>query len=366
MYNNITFQYYDADIKNCKPIGFVSLDKFLKSISNPKEKTRLLFEKIQQAEQDKDFKSKAELKQQLYKFTPCVQVDKWRCYKNIVSFTGLLVLDFDHLEIQEAINFKQVFFDSCSFIVACWLSPSKHGIKALVKIPICKDIDEFKSYFLALENEIGTLKGFDKTVKNCVLDLFLSYDAELLQRADATIWNKQFFEPIKEVVNIPIHIDDKTDFIVKIIVNKINSITNEGHPILRAVSYSLGGYVGAGYISENDAVFLINRCIDVNNYLSQKATTYKKTALTMIKKGTEQPLYFENSINKIEVKKNDTHSENIRGITNRIERSKLHCKDLENTFIQASKSVEWKWIEPNNFAEPQGEDRLQQLIYLTS
>lgn len=366
MYNNITFQYYDANIKNCKPIGFVSLDKFLKSISNPKEKTRLLFEKIQQAEQDKDFKTKSELKKQLYKFTPCVHVNNWRNYKNIVSFTGLLVLDFDHLEINEAINFKQVFFDSCSFIIACWLSPSKHGVKALVKIPICKDIDEFKSYFLALENEIGTLNGFDKTVKNCVLDLFLSYDAELLQRTDATTWNQQYFEPIKKIINAPIQVDDKTDFIVKIVVNKINSITNEGHPILRAVSYSLGGYVGAGYISENDAVFLINQCIDLNNYLSQKATTYKKTALTMIKKGAQQPLYFENSFNKIEVKKNDCKTENISRITNRIERSKLQCKDLENTFIQASKSVKWEWIEFDNIGEPQGKNRLQQLIYLTS
>jgi hypothetical protein len=290
----IKFQYYPAEITKCKPIGFIGLDKFLNSTKNPKEKTKQLFEKIQEAEKIGDTKTKAELKCKLVKFTPCVHIDNWRSLKNITQFTGLLVLDFDHLEKTEAINFKQVLFDSCSFIIACWLSPSKHGIKALVKIPICQTVEEFKSYFLAIENEIGTLKGFDKTAKNCVQDLFLSYDADLLQRDNATTWTKQYFEPVKEVVHIPIQTTDKTNVIVNIVVKKINEITFTGHYTLRAISFALGGYVGAGYITEADAIYLINRCIECNSYLSQKASTYKKTAFTMIKNGIRQPLIIEN------------------------------------------------------------------------
>lgn len=299
MLQNIKFQYYPAEITKCKPIGFISLDIFLKSISNPKKHTKELFELIKHAEEIGDTKTKAELKCKLYKFTPCVHIKNWRTLKNITQFTGLLVLDFDHLECNEAIILKQVLFDSCNFIIACWLSPSRHGIKALVKIPIVQTVDEFKSYYLAIENEIGNLKGFDKTSKNCVLDLFLSYDADLLFRDDATTWTKQYFEPKKEIINIPINVTDKTDIIVNIVIKKINEITITGHYILRAVSYALGGYVGAGYITESDAIYLINRCIDAHNYLSIKADTYKKTAFTMIQKGIKQPLILENKYNVI-------------------------------------------------------------------
>ena len=292
---DIKFQYYPADITKCAPIDFVNLQDFLNSIKKPKEKTRKLFEAIKKAEIEGDFKTKAELKCKLYKFTPCVNINRWRALKNITSFTGLMVLDFDHLEQEYAFNFKQVLFDECKFIVACWLSPSRHGIKALVKIPIVKSPDEFKSYFLALEKEIGHLKGFDKTAKNCVLDLFLSYDDNLLFRPDAITWTKQYFEPVKEIVYREIQ-TDKTNLIVDIIVKNINKITDTGHQILRATSFSLGGYVSAGYITRSDAEYLINRCIDGNSYLSQKASVYKKTANTMIDKGFYFPLYLEKSI----------------------------------------------------------------------
>jgi hypothetical protein len=408
MIQNINFQYYPAEITKCKPLGFISLVQFLKATKNPKEKTKQLFEKIQQAEQIGDAKTKAELKCKLYKFTPCVHIYKWRSLKNITQFTGLLVLDFDHLEKNEAIKFKQVLFDSCSFIIACWLSPSKHGIKALVKIPICQTGDEFKSYFLAIENELGTLKGFDKTAKNCVQDLFLSYDADLLQRENATTWTNQYFEPKKEMVHIPIQTTDKTDVIVNIVVKKINEITITGHFILRAVSFALGGYVGAGYITESDAIYLIERCIDANAYLSKKASIYKKTAFTMIKNGITQPLLLENNIINIDYKKEiipnviqhkkievvnvnpppqllktkfnlkdyeqsidivkriRQNRNKIKDYENRISRIRTECKSLENTFIQASKSVKWEWIAPNYIGEPQGKNRLLELIYWTS
>lgn len=291
---DIKFQYYPAEITQCRPTGFVTLDNFLKAIKNPKEQTKELFEKISEAEENGDLKTKAELKKKLYKFTPCVHIDSWRALKNITQFTGLLVLDFDHLEKQITLKFKQALFDNYNFIIACWLSPSKHGIKALVKIPIAKTVEEFKSYFLAIEKELGEYNGFDSTAKNCVQDLFLSYDTDLLYRADATTWSKQYFEPIKEIVYRPIEITEKTDVIVKIIITKINEITTTGHLILRAVSFALGGYVGAGYISQTNAKYLINQCIDSNNYLSKKATVYKKTADTMIIQGMMQPLYLEN------------------------------------------------------------------------
>lgn len=36
---------------------------------------------------------------------------------------------------------------------------------------------------------------------------------------------------------------------------------------------------------------------------------------------------------------------------------------MENTFIQAAKVFKWEWVEPGHTREPQGQDRLHQLIY---
>ena len=55
----VNFQYYPADINKCKPIGFVTLEQFLKAIKNPKPKNAQIFEDIKKAEQEKDFNTKA-------------------------------------------------------------------------------------------------------------------------------------------------------------------------------------------------------------------------------------------------------------------------------------------------------------------
>jgi hypothetical protein len=55
--------------------------------------------------------------------------------------------------------------------------------------------------------------------------------------------------------------------------------TNEGHPILKSTAYSLDSYVGAGYITKDIALYLINRCVGESSYLSQKDKVYKKNGL---------------------------------------------------------------------------------------
>jgi hypothetical protein len=286
------FQYYNSNVKNPVPIGFISLPKFLETIKNPKPETAGIFEAIKEAEEVGDMKLKAELKMKLYYFTPSVIVKERRQYKNILSFTGLLVLDFDHLEPDYAKEFKEYLFNQYSFIIAAWLSPSKHGLKCLVNIPVCSNIDEYKSYFLAIEQTLGAYHGFDSTPKNCVLPLFLSYDSELLQRDNATQWNKKYFPP--EPIKIKSYIiNEKSSSIEKILLNNINKVSNAGHPIVRATAYALGGYIAAGYIDEQEAFDIICRMIDSHAYLSQKSSVYKQTAKDMIKTGKEKPLYLK-------------------------------------------------------------------------
>lgn len=287
----IIFPYYDADITHHTPLGYVSLEYMLNAIKHPKKDIKHIFEQIMIADENKDAKLKHELKTKLFSFNPCVYIVGKRKYDNIKHFTGIMMLDFDKMESsQYAEEFKQYLFNTYPYIIASWLSASKRGVRAVVKIPVCSNKDEFKQYFGAIENELKIYKGFDPAPKNCVLPLFISYDPNILVRSDATIFNRKFIPiekpPLKQYI-----ITDKTSVIQSIIDKRINAISDSGHTILRATAYLLGGYVSAGYCQQDWAIDLMNKLIDSHHYLRQKASTYKKTSDTMIKKGMLSPIY---------------------------------------------------------------------------
>jgi hypothetical protein len=296
--NDIVFQYYESDIKKTKPLGYVSLNYWINSMLHPKPKFKDIFQKIHIASLSENKAEKDLLKRSLYFFTPSVIVNKYRRYANIERFTGLLTVDFDGLTQEYAIEFKKALFSEYKFIICCWLSASKKGVRALIKIPIAKDVEEFKLYFNAIEQDLGIYNGFDIAPKNCVLPMFMSYDPDILYRNDFTTFTKKY----KPLVRIPIKqyfTINNPSIVEKIVQSAINKINSNGHPQLRAISYALGGYVASGYIDELSAIQLINQLIDCNSYLSRTVDglkmpdVYKETAKTMIIKGQEEPLEIE-------------------------------------------------------------------------
>lgn len=291
---DVIFNYYDADIKKSNALGYVSLDYMLNAIKSPKKDIKHIFEQIRQCEISGNLKLKAELKTKLYSFTPCVKIVKGtnRSYKSIIEFTGLLMLDFDHLEEDYAVEFKNALFEENKFIISAWLSASRHGVRAIVKIPKCFNVDEFKHYFAGIESYFNQCNGFDKAPKNCILPLFISYDEDILIRENASTWSKKII-PVEAPQIRQYIITDKTPFIEKIVIHELDKISDAGHMILRATSYLLGGYVGAGHIDKETAISIINNKIDQHGYLKQKASTYKKTAKTMIEKGINNPVYLK-------------------------------------------------------------------------
>jgi predicted transcriptional regulator len=290
---NPIFNYYEADIKRSTPLGSVTLEYLINAIRTPKKDIRNVFEQIRIAEECKDMATKQALKSKLYSFTPCVYVNGPRKYANIQHWTGLLVLDFDHLESDVAVEFKEYLFNEYKCIITAWLSASRHGVRALVKIPVCTSVDEFKHYFAGIERHLNCYNGFDTAPKNCILPMFISYDADIMHRTDAQTWSTKHIEIVPSAVKQYI-VDDKTSVIEKIIAKRINTITDTGHIILRATSYLLGGYVGANYIDYNDAISLINNLIDSQSYLSKKPDVYKQTAKQMVNKGLNFPTYLQN------------------------------------------------------------------------
>jgi hypothetical protein len=288
----IKFQYYKANIKDSKPLGFVTLEQFFLAIQDPKPEIKAVFDQIRQAELDGNMELKASLKTSLFSFTPAVIVNEKRCYENITQFTGLMPLDFDHLSPEDAIELKNHVFNDFPYVIAAWLSASKCGVRALVNIPIVSSTDEYKMYFEGLQHhsDLGKYKNFDIAPKNAVLPLFLSHDPDILFGDCHEIWTKKYSPP-KPQPKVQYKYDANPQRVYNIIEGAIDKIISNGHPQLRAASFALGGYVGAGYISFSEAENIITNLIDSNAYLSQKSSVYKKTAMSMIKSGTQKPLY---------------------------------------------------------------------------
>ena len=300
------FQYYTANIKQTTAIGWLSLNMFIQSIKQPKPEICELMLKIQAATLVGDMKLKAQLKTQLFAFTPCVNISQRRRLVDITSFTGLMVLDFD--KIDNAAEFKEYLFEQYNFIIAAWISPSKKGVKALVRIPaidvIPSDISiavaTFKSFFWGIYYEMSQYYGFDSTSQNCVLPLFMSWDADILYRNDATEWNIQDVDPKLKYRPAPVEAYKydytKKDRYYQWSLNNtekaVNNIVSDGHPQLRAAAFALGGYVGAGYVSRSEAIMFINQLIVQNGYLSKGVKGYQRTAETMIDGGMRKPLEF--------------------------------------------------------------------------
>jgi hypothetical protein len=292
---NIYFNYYNSDIKQVKPMGLVSLDKFINSVKNPKPKMIEILEKIEFYSKIKDETNRAKYKQMLYFFTPSIICD-YRNYKGIKQFTGLATLDFDKLESYEyAQELKEHLFNEFDFIICAWLSSSKLGVRCLVHIPAASSVDEFKQYYGSLIQDFGIYNGFDTAPKNCVLPLFYSRDSNILFREKYSLYDKKFIpEPVAPKTQpIRIYKNKKVEVIKKMVHTALSKVNNYGHPPLRAISYAVGGYVASDYLTVDEAIDILSDAIDGNSYLSQKASIYKTTAKTMINKGQSEPLILD-------------------------------------------------------------------------
>lgn len=286
-------QYYSADIKAVRPLGTLTLLRLLQSIQKPSERVQATMMRIRTTT---DSAEKSELKKQLYAFTPAVMVRDRRCYSEITSFTRLMPIDYDGLDPQDAVQLKHYLFHSCTSIVAAWLSPSGRGVRALVLIDKVATVDQYKALFNGFaRSEFGGFVGFDSSCQNSVLPMFLSYDPDIIvaDPLDVVSWTTRYVAPPPQIQNAYKVESIKTGSIERIIAGKVNAITTNGHPQLRAAAFTLGGYVGSGLIDYNNALSLINRLIESNQYLSTKhrtADVYKKTAKQMIDKGILSPI----------------------------------------------------------------------------
>ena len=289
------FQYYHANITTNQPAGVVTLGEFIRAHISPKPSIQSVFQQVAKAAAEGNEQEKSRLKQTyLYFFTPCVVIDKFRRYANIHHWTGLLVMDWDHIDYAE--DFRDYLFHEYSFIIATWTSPSRKGTKAIIRIPVVQSVEEFKEYYFGVASEMEQYAGLDTSSKNCVLPLFQSWDPSLRYRTDATLWDTKGVyvdnfddRPTRAVPYVEVTNAD-TKRIIQIIHTGFDNIVDVGHPNLRALCLSIGGYIASGYISESDAISIINQRIETHKYLKKGVRGYKTTARWAIDSGKTKPL----------------------------------------------------------------------------
>jgi hypothetical protein len=292
---DILFQYYPANIKKTTPLGFVTLERFVKAIKNPKPELVAKIDQIRIASEANNLTLKTQLKEQLFFFTPTVVVKERRDYHSIDCFTGLMPLDFDKLESkEEAAELKEVFFNSVDAVVFAWLSSSGKGFRCLLKIPVVSSVEEYQAHFAAAQKLFSDVKGFDRAPKNAVLPLFISIDRNALVRWDATTFTEKLYpeKPQKQPVSyLPIGNGSR---VLNLIERKINGIVDAGHPVVRATAFYVGGLVAAGHCSSSEALHKMESCIRNHPYTGNpaKVKTYLKTMQDMFNKGLQQTTDF--------------------------------------------------------------------------
>lgn len=291
---NPDIPYYNSNIFEPIPLGTVPLWTLIHKIKQPSDKMLNILNGIRQADKEGNQSLKNELKTHLVSFTPSVMCSRRR-YDDIKYFTGLVTTDNDKLSNQsEAEELRDYIFHNHSQVIASWLSSSRRGVRSLIRIPVCTSVQQFKSYYNAIYNTFRIYKNLDKATQNPVLPMFYSDDPDIRYRKDFTIWTDTYTDPQPKPKIRPIVIYDMDNKgkVLKILKNKIDAIYDNGHPQLRAVCYSLGGYVASGYISEMEALDYVENMIRHNSYLgvAKKVNTYLRTAQTMIRKGQTQPL----------------------------------------------------------------------------
>lgn len=304
-YDEVVFPYFPSRVNALYPLGEVSLSSFLNSHKNPKPEILEVFDAIESASKLGDKTTKDKLKQsKLYYFTPSVKVSK-RCYDGIVGFNPLMVAEYDKVGLKEANRLKHAIFNRFDSCVCSYLSPSRDGCKFLFRIPTVRSVEEYKSYYYGLAYYLSRVDGFDNSNQSCVLPLFISYDTEMLIRPqeELGVWTARGFKknsfPLSDYDAEHRDIGQVTGKDLQrvrwTISRQIAKCDEEqvGHTNVRTAGLICGGFVAAGYITEEEGVDYLMELIDQSDYLSKDYNNYKKTALTMIKRGITSPLYLD-------------------------------------------------------------------------
>lgn len=179
-----------------------------------------------------------------------------RSKKALIKASGLLILDFDNVDIQA--TKKTLIADKHCF--ACFASPSGKGVKALMRIDTVKNDEEYKRYYSYFERKY---KDIDKSGSDISRACFFCYDSDLYLNKEA-----EMLFLAKEQKTLTKQVDSvKNDYALASKVCEIIRHAREGerHTKILAASRLMGGYVGAKKITYSEAERILLQEADLKN-----------------------------------------------------------------------------------------------------
>jgi len=177
-----------------------------------------------------------------------------------VNPSGLMVLDFDHVDV----NYVKNELKQKDYIYACWTSPSGDGVKALVKMDKVSNNDaEHKIIYKSVYADLRQL-GLDTSGKDISRGCFESYDPEIYVNKEALGFKPEDVD----VMKVP-----------KAMI--MASQDGELHVKRRDAAHYAGGFVKEGLITYDEAFKILMETVN------EKGTTNPVLARKTIKDGLE-------------------------------------------------------------------------------
>jgi hypothetical protein len=174
--------------------------------------------------------------------------------EQIKGHSGLVVLDFDHIDVMD----YKALLGTDQYIRACWTSPSGDGLKALVRIT---NPERHRDHFRALQAYFDRTYGLevDPSGINVSRACFESYDPDIIDNENPESFGAMLSEGVQheEKTERESYTDyDKIDIVSRMIRKAPDG---QKHNTLLRASILCGGYISAGRIEEDEAVRVMER-----------------------------------------------------------------------------------------------------------
>jgi len=197
--------------------------------------------------------------------TPVEEVDEktgevtvsYRKEESLTKHSGVVILDFDWAEIktkyQSAQELKSKLRED-NYILACWLSPTHMGVKALVKI---QDPEKHKEHYNSILAKFGKKYiALDTTNRNFSRVCYESYDPNIYINWGSWIYSDFLVDAKEEKKKLSTGDDVRViyDYDYSKIQNCVKFLrkakTGERNITLYKAARLAGGYIRSGYLPE--------------------------------------------------------------------------------------------------------------------
>lgn len=166
---------------------------------------------------------------------------------DLQEHSGVIVLDFDHIDVVGA---KRALATD-DYVLACWVSPSGDGLKALVKVSQpSKHRDHFRAIASYMDRQYGL--EVDSTGQNESRLCFESYDPEIIVNEDSKTFSSVLSERVESQT---ISTTANTDYNKLAVLASMIRRAEDGqkHQELLKAAKLAGGFIASGRLEEDEA-----------------------------------------------------------------------------------------------------------------